>query len=89
VPKNPKNDRIKKLLRDGWVVLKKFDCVTGQVALNTETSVLNILRNELLIPQYLVKEQLKNRGETETLNSDLISHLKLVKLVKDELKKYA
>jgi recombinational DNA repair protein (RecF pathway) len=89
VPKNDKNDRIKKLLRDGWIVLKKFNCQTGQVALNTETSVLNILRNEMNIPQYLTKEQLKYRGETETLNCDLISHLNLVELVKHELKKFA
>lgn len=89
IPKQPKNDRIKKLLRDGWVVLKKFDCSTGQVALNAESSILNILRNELMIPQYLAKEQLKHRGETETLNSDLISKLKLINLVKRELNKFA
>jgi recombinational DNA repair protein (RecF pathway) len=89
IPKQSKNDRIKKLLRDGWVVLKKIDCSTGQVALNTEASILNILRNELMIPQYLAKEQLKHRGETETLSSDLISQAKLINLVKRELKKFA
>ncbi len=89
IPKNPKNDRIKKLLRDGWIVLKKYDCATGQIALDAEISILEILRNELKIPQYLAKEQLKNRGETETLNCELISKRRLVKLVETELKKSA
>jgi hypothetical protein len=85
VASNPKNDRIKKLKRDGWNLIQKFDCETGQIALNVETKVLQLLREDMKIPQYLSKEQLKQRGETETMCSDLISVRQLQSLVRKTL----
>lgn len=52
----PKNDRIKKLRRDGWNLIQKYDCETGQIALNVESKVLQLLREDMKIPQYLSKE---------------------------------
>ena len=86
VASNPKNDRIKKLRRDGWNLIQKYDCDTGQIALNVESKVLQLLREDMKIPQYLSKEQLKQRGETETMCSDLITAKQLQLLVRKTLK---
>jgi len=40
------------------------------------------------IPQYLSKEQMPQRGETETLDAELLSILELEKIIKKVIKGY-
>lgn len=57
---------------------------SGGDAYAVEQSVLTRLRFDLGIRQYLTKEQMPHRGETETADADLIGPLGLWALVTDE-----
>ncbi len=85
---NQKSDRIRIHLRNNWVVLKKWQFETGAQAYFIEQQILTKLRIDMGIPQFLSREQMPQRGETETLDAELISLLRLEKIIKQVIKGY-
>lgn len=59
--------------RQGWEVLELLQLDTGQMALDLEQSVKSWIRDTLGLPQYLGKEEMPQRGETETFAADEVN----------------
>ena len=64
--------RVRSHERQGWRVLHTLEFNTGQEALNVEQALKRWIRDEKKIPQYLGREEMPQRGETETLSSEAI-----------------
>ena len=64
--------RVRSHERQGWKVLYTQDFDTGQEALEIEQLLKRWIREEKGLPQYLGKEEMPQRGETETLSSEAI-----------------
>ena len=80
--KRKSRDRLKKFMNRGWEPYKVWELDTGAQALKIEKEVFRILRREMKIPAYLSAEQMPvTGGETETIDSDVISLLQLEKIV--------
>jgi hypothetical protein len=75
-------DRLYRHKQEGWEVVEVWNFNDGWFVARIETRIFQILRNELGISQFLVKEQMKFGGQTETLDSSAISIPELKKLVK-------
>ena len=56
--------------RRGWHILATLKIENGEKALKLEQSMKRWLRQEKKLPQYLGKEEMPQRGETETFASD-------------------
>jgi hypothetical protein len=62
-------ERHKKL---GWKVFAVLDLDTGEEAYDLEEKVLEWLRIEMGIPQYLISDQMPQGGHTETVDASEI-----------------
>lgn len=78
---NMKSDRLQTHLRYEWQLLKKWQFETGAEAYEVEQSVLTYIRVSRNIPQYLTREQMPQRGETETMDIELIDVKQLIRLI--------
>ena len=65
-------DRLEKHIKQGWKTFNKMDLDTAEEAFEIEQDVLNWLRNELNLQQYLLPEQMPQRGHTETVDASEI-----------------
>ncbi len=66
---SPTAGRLDTHRKHGWKVYKVIDYPTGQEAYEVESAVLRWLRLEMGFPQALTKEDMPQRGETETMYS--------------------
>jgi len=83
------NDRLARFLKDGWKTFKVWQTNTGAEAIDIESEVFKIIRNDLKIPVHLSKEQMsRTEGQTETMNADSITLLELEKIIKKVIKGY-
>jgi hypothetical protein len=62
-------DRLEKHIKQGWKTYRQLDLDTAEEAYEIEQSVLNWLRNDLGLQQYLLAEQMPQRGHTETVDA--------------------
>jgi len=84
-----KNDRIKRLQKYGWQIYKRWDFDTGAEAFKFESMVLTHLREDLGLPVYLTLDLMKKTGgHTETVDADLITLMKLEKIINNVIKGY-
>jgi hypothetical protein len=81
-----KSDRVHKFKNQGWEVHKIWKFSDGYSVLQIEAEVFRIVREEMKIPQFLAKGQMKYEGETETMNADSITLRQLEKLVNRVIK---
>ena len=65
-------NRIEQHKKHGWKLFKSLDFKTAELAYETEQLILNWMRTELGLPQYLVIEQMPQRGHTETVDASEI-----------------
>ena len=65
-------DRLDKHIKHGWKTYNKMDLDTAEEAYEIEQGVLNWLRNDLNLQQYLLPEQMPQRGHTETVDASEI-----------------
>jgi hypothetical protein len=65
-------DRLDKHIKQGWKTYNKIDLNTAEEAYEIEQSVLNWLRSDLDLQQYLLSEQMPQRGHTETVDASEI-----------------
>ena len=65
-------DRLEKHIKQGWKTYRQLDLDTAEEAYEIEQGVLNWLRNDLGLQQYLVAEQMPQRGHTETVDASEI-----------------
>jgi len=68
-----RGDRVKSHQKHGWELVKRLDFEIAEEAFNLEQRVLAWLRLEKQLPPYLTKNEMPQRGETETVGSDSIS----------------
>lgn len=81
--KNPRSDRLKTHMRHGWETLKLWHFDTGARAYEIEQDILIYLRKTLGVPPYLSKEQMPQRGETETMEIERINLFHLQEFIED------
>ncbi len=77
-------DRINVHRQYGWKLFDTLRFQKGIDAYYVERAVLQRLRTELELPQYLSREDMPQRGETETVDADEISLPKLWSIVHAE-----
>lgn len=65
-------NRIDQHLRHGWETYRQLDVDTGEEAYEIEQALLDWLRNDLNLQQYLLPEQMPQRGHTETVDASEI-----------------
>ena len=65
-------DRLDKHIKQGWKTYSQLDLDTAEEAYEIEQGVLNWLRNELGLQQYLLAEQMPQAGHTETVDASEI-----------------
>jgi hypothetical protein len=65
-------DRLEQHLKQGWVRYGQLDFDTAEEAYEIEQAVLNWIREDLNLPQYLSIEQMPQRGHTETVDASEI-----------------
>jgi hypothetical protein len=86
VQEKKKTDRLENHRRRNWETFKIWNFNTGAEAYYVEQAVLTTLRIELQIPKFLHKSQMPQRGETETMDRDLVSLLEVERIVKNTIK---
>jgi formylmethanofuran dehydrogenase subunit E len=74
-------NRITSHKRQGWQLLELLHFETGEEALELEQSVKKWIRQSLGLPQYLGKEEMPQRGETETFSADEVDPKTVWKMV--------
>ena len=62
-------DRLDKHIKQGWKTYNKIDLDTAEEAYEIEQGVLNWIRSDLNLQQYLLLEQMPQRGHTETVDA--------------------
>jgi len=82
-----RKDRILDHTELGWAVVKKWDFQVGLDASRTEELVLSHIRNELKLKHFLSKEEMPQKGHTETYSLDDISVTYVRNLVDKLIKK--
>ena len=65
--------RVESHKRNGWTVHLQIDLETGELAYELERRILYWIRKDLLLPKFLGKEEMPQRGETETFAIDGLS----------------
>ena len=65
-------DRLDKHIKQGWKTYGRLDLDTAEEAYEIEQAVLGWLRDDLGLPQYLLAEQMPQRGHTETVDASEI-----------------
>jgi hypothetical protein len=88
VAKYKYNDRLEKHKKDGWKVAKVWNFQDGLVVMSIEAKIFKIIREDLALPPFLSKGQMKFGGETETMSADSITLLELEKIIKKVIKGY-
>lgn len=73
--------RIRQHTSLGWVVVKRWNYKTGYKASEIEEKVLEHLRIELGLNHYLTKEQMPQKGHTETFGLDDIDVIVVQKMI--------
>jgi hypothetical protein len=63
------NNRLEQHTKQGWEIYSQLDLDTGEEAYEIEQAVLNWLRNDLNLQQYLLPEQMPQAGHTETVDA--------------------
>ena len=81
-----KSDRVHKHRNHGWEVHKIWEFEDGYLVLEIEAEVFRILRNDMKLPKFLSKGQMKYSGETETVDADSITLLQLEKIINKVIK---
>jgi hypothetical protein len=66
------NNRLEQHIKQGWETYSQLDLDTGEEAYEIEQAVLNWLRNDLNLQQYLLPEQMPQAGHTETVDASEI-----------------
>jgi hypothetical protein len=66
------NNRLEQHTKQGWQIYSQLDLDTGEEAYEIEQAVLNWLRNDLNLQQYLLPEQMPQAGHTETVDASEI-----------------
>ena len=66
------NNRLEQHTKQGWEIYSQLDLDTGEEAYEIEQAVLNWLRNDLNLQQYLLPEQMPQAGHTETVDASEI-----------------
>jgi hypothetical protein len=77
----PRKDRLSSLIRDGWILIRRWDFDTGKHAFAVERQFFKVIRERFQIPQHLNNKQLKYAGATETFSSEAISKRRVVDLI--------
>lgn len=83
--KNKSADRLNKHKQEGWDVIQVWNFEDGWQVAQIENRIFHSIRKQLNIPQFLVKEQMKFGGQTETMDSTAISIPALKKLIKKSI----
>ena len=65
-------NRLDRHIKQGWQTYRQLDFDTAEEAYEIEQGVLNWLRNDLGLQQYLLPEQMPQRGHTETVDASEI-----------------
>jgi len=73
--------RIKQHTTLGWKLVKRWNYKTGFKASEIEERVLEFLRSDLQLSHYLTKEQMPQKGHTETFGLEDISVLEVQRLI--------
>jgi len=81
IAKTPLADRFYHHKKQGWILVRRWDSISGSEINILEKEILRILRKEMSIPPYLAKEDMPFGGWTETLSSEAISITKLRDLI--------
>ena len=82
-----RNDRLARFLKEGWKAFRVWETQTGAEAIDIEKEVFKILRQEMKIPVFLSKDDMpKTEGHTETVDADLITLVKLEKIIDKVIK---
>ena len=88
VAKKLKADRLHRLKIEGWELFKKWDFDEGKKALKVEQQIFKVLREDMKLPIFLTKNQIRNEGYSETINAEDITLLELEKVIRKVLKGY-
>ena len=72
---NTKIDRISQHKKQGWILYKKMNFKKTEEAYELEQLLLDWVRTDLGLPQYLVSEQMPQGGHTETINATDVDQL--------------
>ena len=65
-------DRLERHTKQGWKTYGRLDLDSAEAAYEIEQAVLTWLRDDLGLPQYLLPEQMPQRGHTETVDASEI-----------------
>lgn len=80
-------DRLHKLTIKNWMIYKKWNFTLGADASRVEKEVFRILRQEHGIKSFLDKKKMPvTGGHTETIDADLITLIKLEKIINGVIK---
>lgn len=75
-----KNNRLKGFQKDGWKIITTLHDEDGRLILRLETSLLNWIRKDLKLGQYLSKDSVGSmNGSSETFDSGLVSAGEILK----------
>ncbi len=70
---SPSGYRLEMHQRQGWQVYRTLMLDTGEAAFDVESAVLQWLRSDLGIPAFLTKDNMPQRGESETMCAEDIA----------------
>jgi hypothetical protein len=78
-------DRFYHHKKQGWMLIRRWDSVSGAAIAALEKEILRVLRKEMFIPPYLAKEDMPFGGWTETVSSEAISVTDLRDLIEKKI----
>jgi hypothetical protein len=89
IARKQKADRLHRLKIEGWELVKKWDFDEGEKVLKIEQKIFKVLRNDLKLSIFLSKNQIRNKGYSETISANSISLLELKKIINKVIKGYS
>lgn len=82
-----KTNRLEKFASQGWTLELKIENKNGLIIRNLEKRVLYFIRQELGLPPYLTKSEMRNLGgETETFTSEFVTIEEMKKIIEIQYK---
>jgi len=81
IAKKPYWDRIYVHQTQGWRIVKVWHFENGHLPEKIETATLKFIRESLKIKSFLSRRQMRYAGHSETLDVNLISSAKLLKII--------
>jgi hypothetical protein len=87
IPKKPYWDRVYVHQTQGWRIVKVWHFKNGHLPEKIETETFKFIRESLKIKSFLKKSQMKYAGHSETLDANLISRAKLLKIIEANIAK--